>query len=83
MTDKLYKRDAYCRKFSAIVEKCNFKNGFYCVILNQTAFFPEGGGQAADKGTINGISVLDVKQQDDFIVHLLESELKIGRRSVM
>ena len=78
MTRKLYEEDAYCKSFVAVVEACEAADGLYKVQLDQTAFFPEGGGQAADKGTINGIPVADVKQQGDKIWHLLESELAVG-----
>ncbi len=78
MTDRLYERDAYCRKFSAIVESCSCENGVYNVILNQTAFFPEGGGQVADEGFINGIKVLDVQLEGDKIIHKTESEVPVG-----
>ncbi len=78
MTIKLYEQDAYCRQFTATVESCEGENGVYRVVLDSTAFFPEGGGQAADEGTINGIKVLDVQCEGDTIVHTMEAALPVG-----
>ncbi|MCR5324819.1 MAG: alanyl-tRNA editing protein [Lachnospiraceae bacterium] len=47
------------------------KNEFYEMILNRTAFFPEGGGQSSDIGNINGFNVYDVRSRNDEIVHLI------------
>lgn len=78
MTDRLYERDAYCSKFNAVVCDCTALDGKYSVVLDRTAFFPEGGGQAADEGTINGIPVVDVQQKDSIVIHVLETELTVG-----
>lgn len=78
MTEKLYESNAYCKTFQAVVEECRPMNGRYGIVLNRTAFFPEGGGQAADQGTINGHAVLDVQQKDAVILHILETELQAG-----
>lgn len=82
MTQKLYENDAYCREFRATVLSCEFVDGGYLVVLDKTAFFPEGGGQAADEGTINGIKVLDVQINDDVIYHKTQAELPIGAEVV-
>ena len=78
MTDRLHERDAYCSKFNAVVCECTALDGRYGVVLDRTAFFPEGGGQAADAGTINGIPVTDVQRKDSVVIHVLETELKVG-----
>ena len=78
MTEKLYLNDSYCRSFSATVVSCEAVNGKFGVVLDKTAFFPEGGGQAADRGTINQIQVQDVQLQGDSVIHYLESELTVG-----
>lgn len=77
-TVKLYENDSYIKDFSATVVSCEEKDSFYYVVLDKTAFFPEGGGQDADKGTINGIPVLDVQIKDEIICHKLEKSLEIG-----
>ena len=68
-TIKLYENDSYIKEFSGTVLSCEEKNGAYFVVLNQTAFFPEGGGQDADKGKIGEADVLDVQIKNDVIYH--------------
>ena len=77
-TIKLYENDSYIKNFTAIVIACEEKDGAFLVVLDKTAFFPEGGGQDADKGVIGGIEVLDVQIKDDIIYHKLEKSLEIG-----
>lgn len=45
-TTKLYYEDAYLREFDAVVLSCREEQGRYLVVLNRTAFYPEGGGAA-------------------------------------
>ncbi len=78
MTVKLYEQDAYIKEFTATVVSCEETKGGFAVVLNQTAFFPEGGGQAADQGTLNGVEVLDVQINWDIIVHTVASPLEVG-----
>ena len=78
MTIKLYENDAYIKEFEATVLSCEeCKNG-YAVVLDKTAFFPEGGGQQADKGTINSLEVLDVQIKDEVITHTLKEAVTVG-----
>ena len=78
-TKKLYDIDAYQTIFEAKVISCTEKeNGCYEVILDQTLFFPEEGGQTPDKGTLNGIEVLDVQIKDDAIIHMVGQFLEVG-----
>ena len=78
MTERLFEKDAYCRSFSANVVSCEEKAGSFLVVLDKTAFFPEGGGQAPDKGTINGENVLDVQEKDGIVYHKTEKAFNIG-----
>lgn len=78
-TQLIYENDSYCAEFEATVLSCIENNGRYDVVLDRTAFFPEGGGQAADKGTIDGILVLDVQVNDGVVIHSLESVCPIGK----
>lgn len=55
MTIKLYEQEGYQTTFHAHVVSCVKKNELYDIILDQTLFFPEEGGQTCDKGTLNGI----------------------------
>ncbi|MBQ3326302.1 MAG: hypothetical protein IJG86_00775, partial [Clostridia bacterium] len=55
VTEKLYDADAYCKAFTATVISCEEaedRKGLYAVVLNRSAYFPEGGGQYADTGTL-------------------------------
>jgi alanyl-tRNA synthetase len=44
------------------------------VMLDRGIFYPEGGGQSADRGTINGIALLDVQEQDGELLHLVSAQ---------
>ena len=77
-TKKLYDEDAYLREFTALVLSCEKTKFGYDVLLDQTAFFPEEGGQKADKGTLDGIQVKDIQERDHFIYHTLPSPLAVG-----
>ena len=75
-TKKLYDHDAYLKEFEATVIEIDGNN----VILDQTLFHPESGGQAGDTGVIGGTNVTDTKLSDGKIVHLLGSppNLNVG-----
>ena len=69
-TRRLFYEDVYIQEFEAIVLSCEEKDGKYHVILNATAFYPEGGGQPADKGMIDNIPVVDVQYIDGELCHM-------------
>lgn len=74
-TIKLYDENAYIKEFEAEVLSCEKSGKFYAVVLDKTAFFPEGGGQQADKGTLSGVKVLDVQEKDGEIIHFCEKPI--------
>ncbi|ASS74556.1 alanyl-tRNA editing protein [Tumebacillus algifaecis] len=79
MSRKLYYEDAYLKSFTAaVVEHGVEENGTPYVVLDQTAFYPVGGGQPCDLGTINGVAVVDVEEVDDRILHRLAAPLPDG-----
>ncbi len=78
MTERIYEHDSYCKEFKARVLSCEGIEGGYAVVLDRTAFFAEGGGQAADEGEINGVKVLDVQIEGENIVHKTERALEVG-----
>ena len=61
MTRKLFYEDCHLLTFSAKVTGCEQADGHWRVTLDQTAFYPEGGGQAGDVGTLDGVRVLDTR----------------------
>lgn len=76
--EKLYEADPYLSRFSARVETCTpCKKGFE-VLLHQTAFYPEGGGQPWDTGTLGGVRVLEVHEREGRVVHTCDGPLTPG-----
>ena len=78
MTIRLYDKDVDMLDFSAVVKTCAQRENGYVVTLDQTAFFPEGGGQGADHGTLGGAQVLDAHDVHGEVEHLVSAPLAIG-----
>lgn len=79
MTRKLYYEDSHQKTFQAEVLSCEPDGKFYQIVLDATAFFPEGGGQAADTGSLNTtVRVLDVHEKEGFIYHKANGPLTPG-----
>lgn len=78
-TEKLYYADPFLKTFTATVLDCQpGKNGFV-VTLDRTAFYPEGGGQPADQGTLDGAAVTDVHEKNGAVLHNVDSAVEIGK----
>ena len=71
-TKKLYISDPYTWEFEARVIEVTEWDGHPAVVLEKTYFYPEGGGQPSDRGTLNGIPVTDVQEEDERVYHVLE-----------
>lgn len=80
MTEKLFYEDSHMITFSAVVTACEKVGDYYEAVLDRTAFFPEGGGQYADTGLIDGVKVLDAHERDGVIYHKVERELHVGKQ---
>lgn len=78
MTEKLYYSDSHMFTFSARVLECREAKGGFAVILDRTAFFPEGGGQSADTGYIGDVRVADVHEKNGELLHYCEGPLEQG-----
>ena len=77
-TRKLYYEDCHLDSFAAQVLSCESVKNDYEVILDATAFYPEGGGQACDLGTLGDAKVLDVQERGEAVVHLCDAPLPVG-----
>ena len=73
MTDRLYYADAYCARFGARVTS-RAEDGRR-VYLDRSAFYPTSGGQRHDLGTLGGVAVTDVVDEDDRVAHVLAAPL--------
>jgi alanyl-tRNA synthetase len=76
MTERLYYDDCYLREFQArVVETAD--NGTR-VYLDRTAFYPTSGGQPFDLGTLGGVAVREVIDEEDRIAHVLDAPVAVG-----
>ncbi|HTP01417.1 MAG TPA: alanyl-tRNA editing protein [Anaerolineales bacterium] len=73
MTILLYQTDSYLKEFDATVVKCLTEDR--AVVLDQTAFYPGGGGQPNDTGSLNGLAVLKARKAGDDVLHVIDTEL--------
>ena len=78
-TKKLYYKDAYLREFCARVLSCTpCADGMFNVVLDETAFYPEVGGQPAHLGALGAARVMDVQLQGEAVVHRTTAPLRVG-----
>ena len=78
MTEKLYYKNSKLYSFTATVVSCEQKGEQFLCVLDKTAFFPEGGGQKADTGTIDEANVSDVQEKNGIITHTTDKPLTVG-----
>ena len=78
-TEKLYYADPFLKEFTATVLDCQAGKNGYTVTLDRTAFYPEGGGQPADHGTLDGAAVTDVHEKNGVIFHNVDRAVEIGK----
>lgn len=78
-TEKIYEMRGDVYTLDACVTSCEkIENGFE-IILDKTIFFPGGGGQEADSGTLGGVRVLAMSERGDDVIHLLPTPLEVGQ----
>jgi len=87
-TERLYYNYTSAEPFNAeIVKLCPCINGETQVVLDKTIFYPDGGGQPADRGTINGVPICDVREKDGGIFHVVSAEdagkLEVGKAELI
>lgn len=83
-TQCLFQEDSFCRIFAATVVSCEEEKGGWRVVLDRTAFFPEGGGQPCDLGMLRTeegkeVQVLDVREVSGIVVHTTDAPLPVGK----
>ena len=78
-TRKLYYEDVYIKEFIARVLECRECKKGYEIVLDQTAFYPEGGGQPCDLGTLDTVEVLDVQEKAGEIIHYTKEAIEPGK----
>ena len=78
MTRKLYYEDSHIRQFTATVLSCEQGKEHYEVVLDQTAFFPGGGGQLPDSGGMNMARVVGAKERGEDVVHYVTAPMTVG-----
>lgn len=78
MTEKLYEQDAFLTQFEGKVLSCEKGKKGFDIVLDRTAFYPEGGGQPWDTGTLGDVKVLEVHSRDGEIVHTCDRPLESG-----
>lgn len=79
-TVRLYYEDVYNKEFEATVLECKESKQGFQIILDRSAFYPEGGGQPYDIGYLNDIKVLEVHEKDGELLHYTEAPLEIGQK---
>ncbi|MBS6396338.1 MAG: hypothetical protein KH452_04180 [Clostridiales bacterium] len=77
-TEKLFYRDSHQWEFTASVLSCEKSKKGYRIVLDRTAFFPEGGGQFGDRGWLNEVRVLDTHEKDGVVYHETGEPIEAG-----
>src|SRR5919205_544560 len=76
MTERLFYDDPYLTTFEARVIARATRDGRPVVALDRTAFYPEGGGQPGDRGSLDGVRVVDTQEDANLVWHLLDGTLE-------
>ena len=82
MQKKLYYDNPYYKEFTSRVTSCEQGKNGYEIILEETAFYPEGGGQPADNGWLGETKVIDVRERGGEVIHICEAPLAVGNSVV-
>jgi alanyl-tRNA synthetase len=78
VTQRLFDDDPFLREFEATVLRAGEEDGILCVVLDRTAFYPGGGGQPCDRGTLGESRVEDLIERDGVLWHRLDRPVPMG-----
>ncbi len=78
--NELFYKEPYRKEFDSVVVSCESCKQGYSITLEDTLFYPEGGGQPCDIGTLNGIEVFDVQRKGDIVYHFVKEEIPVGSK---
>ncbi len=78
MTEKLFYHDPYLLEFDASILENRPDGALHEIVLDRTCFFPGGGGQPADRGMLGAARIVEVKERDGDIVHVLDAAVMPG-----
>ncbi len=81
-TEKLYYQDCHMTQAQATVLSCQSGKTGWEVVLDRTVFYPEGGGQACDVGTLDNVRVLCVRESGEQILHVCDGPLTPGQQVI-
>ncbi len=77
-TERLFYQDVCLKEFHGKVLSCREQEGTFRIVLDRTAFYPEGGGQPSDRGILGERRILDVMEEGETIVHVADGPLEEG-----
>lgn len=78
MTERLYYTSDAIQGVAQVLSCSEEPDGRYAIVLDKTLFHPQGGGQPADRGAINGVAVESVIQRGESVIHILPEPLATG-----
>ena len=82
MSSKLFYENRYLKEFDATVKSCAPDKKGWAVVLDRTAFYPEGGGQPCDHGVMTAgemtANIIDVREKNGQIIHYSDTEIPAG-----